>query len=281
MRALRLLAVPIVAAFVFISAAAPASAQFTIDFTVGQPPPPIPSYTVLPVQNPNYIWQPGYWAWGPGGYYWVPGTWVAPPQTGYLWTPGYWGYNNGGYGWNPGYWATQVGFYGGINYGPAYPGTGFYGGQWGPGGFSYNTAVWPVNTTVIHNTYINRTVINRTVINRTSYNGGRGGIQMHPDAHQLEVEHIHHIDATTEQREHAQEAARDRNTYSHVNSGKPEMRTAPKPLSHQNPMPTHRPVSQEDKAAANAQVQHKAPPAQHPQSKPPSGQNSNKKPPVR
>jgi hypothetical protein len=275
MRVARYLAIPLVAVFFFLNAA-PSRAQFAINFTIGQPPPPIPSYSVLPVQNPGYIWQPGYWAWGPGGYYWVPGTWLAPPQTGYLWTPGYWGYSNGGYMWNPGYWAQQVGFYGGIYYGPAYPGTGFYGGQWTPAGFSYNTAVWPVNTTVIHNTYINRTVINRTVINRTSYNGGKGGIVMHPDAQQEHVMQLHHIAATPQQVEHAKEPSRDRYTYSHVNSGKPEMRTAQKPLSHSNPMPQHRPVTQEDRAAANAQI-HKAPPAQHPANQ---QHPNNKKPPV-
>ena len=48
----------------------------------------------------------------------------------------------------------------GINYGYGYFGTGFVGGYWSGGAFNYNTAVMPVNQTVIHNTY-NRTVINR------------------------------------------------------------------------------------------------------------------------
>jgi len=277
MRAFRLIWIPIIAVFLF-SIPAPSRAQFTIGFTIGQPPPPIPEYTVLPAQNPNYIWQPGYWAWGAAGYYWVPGTWVAPPQTGYLWTPGYWGYNNGGYAWNSGYWAQQEGFYGGIYYGPAYPGTGFYGGRWTPSGFSYNTAVWPVNRTIVHNTYINKTVIHKTVINRTSYNGGKGGVIMRPDAQQLHVAQMHHIDATKEQQEHAKEAARDRNTYQRANNGKPQMKTASKPLIHSNPMPQHNNITNEDRAAANKQVQKnppKAPPSQH------SQQNSNKKPPVR
>ena len=48
-------------------------------------------------------------------------------ESGYLWTPGYWGYSGNAYGWNQGYWATQVGFYGGINYGAGYYGSGYSG----------------------------------------------------------------------------------------------------------------------------------------------------------
>ncbi|MBV8432711.1 MAG: YXWGXW repeat-containing protein [Candidatus Eremiobacteraeota bacterium] len=251
MRAFRLFAVPIIALFVFMAYPAPSSAQITIGFTIGAAPPPMPTYDVPPAPYQNYMWQPGYWAWGPAGYYWVPGTWVQPPQTGLYWTPGYWGYNNGGYGWNNGYWAPQVGFYGGINYGAGYYGNGFYGGQWTPSGFSYNTAVWPVNTTVIHNTYINRTVINRTVINRTSYNGGSGGIQMHPDAAQERVLHMQHVQATELQQQHAREAAQDRNLYASVNHGKPAMLTSAKPFT----APPHNdPPTDADKAAAHAQM---------------------------
>jgi hypothetical protein len=89
------------------------------------------------------MWTPGYWAWdGVGDYYWVPGTWVEAPQPGYLWTPGYWGWGDGGvYVFHGGYWGTQVGFYGGVNYGFGYGGGGFAGGEWRGGSFAYNTAV--------------------------------------------------------------------------------------------------------------------------------------------
>jgi hypothetical protein len=40
--------------------------------------------------------------------------------------------------WNAGYWGPTVGYYGGINYGFGYFGTGFYGGYWGSGHFWYN-----------------------------------------------------------------------------------------------------------------------------------------------
>ena len=46
----------------------------------------------------------------------------------------------GGYFWNAGYWGRHIGYYGGINYGFGYFGTGFYGGYWNGGHFFYNGA---------------------------------------------------------------------------------------------------------------------------------------------
>jgi hypothetical protein len=274
----------IVAALLFAAIPAPSNAQFMVGFTIGVPPPALPVYdTIPPAPAPNYMWTPGYWAWGPAGYYWVPGTWVLAPQPGYLWTPGYWGYNNGYYGYNNGYWAPQVGFYGGINYGFGYPGTGFYGGQWAPSGFSYNTAVWPVNTSTVTNVYNNTTVINRTVIvRRTAYNGGPGGIVAHPNAQQLAVAREHHIALTSEQREHIRSASQDRRLLASANHGHPDptLLTQPKPLSGKPP--GAEPIRGTDRQAAEAQVHHAgAPaPAHHPSNamttehKPPSNETA-------
>lgn len=271
MRAFRFI-IPIVAVFL-LAIPAPSSAQVSIGFTIGQPPPPMPAYgSIPPAPYPNDMWTPGYWSYGPAGYYWVPGTWVQPPQTGLYWTPGYWGYTNGGYGWNNGYWANQVGFYGGVNYGYGYPGTGFYGGTWQPSGFSYNTAVWPVNQNVIHNTYVNKTVINKTVINRTSYNGGKGGIMMHPNAREERVMHERHYEPTAAQRDHAQVASRDRNSYSNVNHGHPSNVSEPKPYNANHHPKNAAPVTDQDKAAAkhNNPQHNQKPPADHNNQKPPA-----------
>lgn len=139
-----------------LAASAQVSVGVGIGFNIGTPPPPLPYYTQPPAPFPNAIWTPGYWAWGPAGYYWVPGTWVQPPSVGLYWTPGYWGYTNGAYAWNAGYWGPQVGFYGGINYGFGYLGTGFVGGFWSGGAFNYNTAVMNVNRTVFTTPIIRR-----------------------------------------------------------------------------------------------------------------------------
>ena len=103
--------------------------------------------------GPDYLWTPGYWAYGAEGYYWVPGTWVVAPQPGFLWTPGYWGFAGGVYeagmpAIGVPMWASFMAAHHGFGYG----GVGFGGGRWVGGHFSYNTAAANVNTTVIHNT---------------------------------------------------------------------------------------------------------------------------------
>ena len=57
-----------------------------------------------------------------------------------------------------GYWGPQVGFYGGINYGFGYVGTGYAGGTGDGGNFFYNSRVNNVNVHAIHNVY-QRTVV--------------------------------------------------------------------------------------------------------------------------
>ena len=69
-----------------------------------QAPPPLPDYDQPPAPGDDYLWTPGYWAWGTDGYYWVPGGWVEAPYQGALWTPGYWGFYNNRYGFYGGYW---------------------------------------------------------------------------------------------------------------------------------------------------------------------------------
>jgi len=194
-------------------------------------PPPIPYYTPPPVPQANYIWMPGYWAWGIAGYYWVPGTWVLAPQYGLLWTPGYWSWQNGGYAWHQGYWASSVGFYGGVNYGAGYYGNGFVGGRWSNNVFRYNTAVLPVtNATIIKNVYVDKTVVvNGT--NRVSYNGGPSGTSARPTASDAAVARAPHVAMTAAQQQHVQVAAQDRALLAKVNAGKPPVVAAPRPFT--------------------------------------------------
>jgi hypothetical protein len=104
-------------------------------------PPPLRVYVQPPCPGEGYIWTPGNWAYRAAGYVWVPGAWVLAPQPGYLFTPGYWAFVDGAYLWHRGYWGPHVGYYGGVNYGFGYPGSGFYGGRWEGGHFFYNRAV--------------------------------------------------------------------------------------------------------------------------------------------
>ncbi len=194
-------------------------------------PPSIPVYDQPDAPEPNYIWQPGYWAWGSYGYYWVPGTWVPAPQPNYLWTPGYWAWNADGYVWNPGYWALAIGFYGGINYGCGYFGQGYDGGRWEHNVFRYNTYVTRVNTTIVRNVYIDRNVFVNESSSRVSYNGGQGGAQQRPTPEQLSVAKAHHLGMTDLQREHLKAAEQDRRLLASVNHDRPPVLAVGHPLS--------------------------------------------------
>jgi hypothetical protein len=194
-----------------------------ISATIG--PPPLPVYVQPPCPVEGYLWEPGYWAYddADGDYYWVPGVWVAPPNFGLLWTPCYWGYSGNVYVFHEGYWGPQVGFYGGIDYGFGYFGSGFAGGRWEGRSFRYNTAVVNVNTTVIRNTYRDPGVINnRTVVNnnRLSYNGP-GGVNVRPRPAELQAMRERHVRPTNEQLTHQQVARKDRNQFASVNHGRP------------------------------------------------------------
>jgi len=220
---------------IFAATPAPSHAQVAVDIGIGINigPPAIPVYAQPPVPAPNYIWAPGYWAWGPAGYYWVPGTWVLAPAPGLVWTPGYWAWNNGVYAWNPGYWAPAVGFYGGVDYGAGYYGYGYVGGAWQGDNFAYNTAVTNVNRTYVRNVYIDKTVIvNNTTVNRVSYNGGPGGLTARPTLQELTVEHLdHHAPATAAQLQNQKVAEGNRNFLARVNQGHPVVAAVEHPLS--------------------------------------------------
>jgi len=252
--------IPAIFAALLIAAvplASPAQFSVGIGFTAGIPPPAIPYYAQPPAPYPNYQWTPGYWAWGPAGYYWVPGTWVAPPAVGLLWTPGYWGASGGGFGWNAGYWGASVGFYGGINYGFGYPGSGFYGGGWSGNSFRYNTAVTNVNRTVIHNTY-NKTVVNNGNFCRNchnvSYNGGKGGTTLTPTHGQIQARQNGRA-PTTDQKNQAKFAGQDRNQLATVNNGRPSLTSSNKAFSDTNRPANSKPITTQDKQVGQQKFQ--------------------------
>ena len=218
--ALALAALPVVPAV--------SQAGIAVGVSITLAPPVLPVYVQPALPAPGYIWQPGYWAYGDDGYYWVPGTWVLPPQPGVLWTPGYWGWVGGAYLWHVGYWGPHVGFYGGVNYGFGYTGVGFQGGYWRGGAFFYNRAVMNVGTVHVTNIY-NRTVINNVTVNRVSFNGGHGGIQARPTAHELAAEHERHFQPTVAQRDHEHDAFSNKDLRASVNHGRPPVAATARP----------------------------------------------------
>jgi hypothetical protein len=224
MRFIRVLCLSVVT---LILPGSPSSAQI-VGVSVRVAPPPIPVYVQPPIPSPGYLWVPGYWAWEEDDYFWVPGTWVLPPTVGYLWTPGYWYWGDGSYLWRAGYWGPRVGFYGGVNYGCGYYGTGFVGGHWRGRVFAYNRAVTNIGTTRITNVYVDKTVIIKKTTSNVSFNGGTGGTDARPNVEEQASEHGKRTPPTYMQRTHQRAASTNRALFAKVNDGKPATATTTK-----------------------------------------------------
>jgi YXWGXW repeat-containing protein len=210
----------------------PAVALAQISVSVSIAPPPLPVYVQPPIPGPGYLWTPGYWNWDADAndYYWVPGTWVLAPFIGALWTPGYWSWGGSGYLWHSGYWGTQIGFYGGINYGFGYGGVGYQGGYWDRGAFSYNRTVNNLSNTNITNVY-NRTVINNTTVSRVSYNGGNGGVDARPTPAEARFATMPHVSVTPLQLQHEQSAHKNPDQLAARNHGVPTVAATTRPAT--------------------------------------------------
>ncbi len=193
-----------------------------------QPPPPLPEYEQPEAPAPNYLWTPGYWSYAPVGYYWVPGVWCAPPYYGALWTPPYWGFFAGRYLFHHGFWGRHIGFYGGVNYGFGYTGSGYHGGYWNGRNFYYNRAVNRVDTTNITNVYNRTVIINNN--SRVSYNGGRGGVAYRPQPAEVAAMRAPRIAPMTSQVQVRQEASQNRAQFYNQNKGRPALVAAPRPI---------------------------------------------------
>jgi hypothetical protein len=205
---------------------APAVAQAQLIISVGIAPPLLPVYAQPEIPGYGYIWVPGYWAYGPEGYFWVPGTWVLPPQDDYLWTPAYWDFDAGFYRFHRGYWGPHIGYYGGINYGFGYFGTGYEGGYWRDRHFYYNSQVNRLRPGI---QYVYDRPVQQAAYNRVSYNGGQGGVTYRPGPQELVAQREHHVDATRDQVQHQTLASQDRQQFARNNGGRPAVTAAPTP----------------------------------------------------
>jgi WXXGXW repeat (2 copies) len=207
----------------------PTQARISIGVSVGIAPPPLLVYEQPPCPGPNFIWTPGYWAWGPDGYFWVPGTWVLAPYPGELWTPGYWSWDMDGddFVWNEGYWGPEVGFYGGINYGFGYFGVGYEGGYWQHNRFYYDREVNNLRNSNVATVYDGRVIDRRT--DYVSYNGGRGGISARPTARELAAARERHDPPAPLQRTQLQAARWNRAQLASANGGRPAVAATQRP----------------------------------------------------
>jgi len=191
------------------------------------PPPPLPVYAQPPIPAEGYMWTPGYWAWNDAAddYYWVPGTWVRPPRPRLYWTPGYWAFRSGRYAFNPGYWGSRVGFYGGIDYGYGYGGTGYQGGRWQGDRLYYNTAVNNFSNPPIRDVY-RQTVVDRRAPIHVSFSGD-GGASARASPVELAAEKAARIAPTPIQNQHVQFARTSPGLRASVNHGRPAIAATP------------------------------------------------------
>jgi hypothetical protein len=214
----------------------PLGAWAEVSLAINIAPPALPVYAQPPVPGDGYIWMPGYWAWSAteSDYYWVPGTWVLAPTAGDLWTPGYWAFENAGYFWHVGYWGSSVGFYGGLNYGYGYTGSGYQGGRWDHGVFRYNRAASNVNTTLVHNVY-SAPVLNRAGATRASFNGGPSGARARPTAPERQLQVAAHAGPTAEQVQHEHQALTTPTQRASISHGAPTVAATPRPSAFEAP----------------------------------------------
>ena len=207
------------------------------DEQASEPPPPLPDYEQPMAPGPDYIWAPGYWAWGPDGYYWVPGYWVEAPYVGALWTPGYWGFGGGFYRFHHGFWGLHIGFYGGIDYGFGYSGYGYDGGYWNGGQFFYNTAYNRVDRNVVRNVYAHGNGGGGRFTGGVSYNGGRGGVQASPRPAEIAVMHEQRRAPMPAQAALQQRSAQNRQQLYSQNKGRPAAAVSARAIASNHAMP--------------------------------------------
>lgn len=223
-------------------------------------PPDLPEYEQPEPPNPDYLWTPGYWDNSAAGYYWVPGAWVAPPYIGALWTPGWWGYYGHRYRFHHGYWGTNIGFYGGMNYGFGYLGVGYVGGYWNQNHFWYNRSYNRINNGWRY-AYTRPAPRNQYFTNnRVGYYGGQGGIRRPPMRAELLARAQRVTPPMRQQMQVRTVAAQNRGQFYSTNRGRPASFAAARPLAADRgisrPAPIAPAVMQQHVTALRQQQQH-------------------------
>ena len=257
MRAVRL-ASALMAAAITLAPLAVARAQIGLGVTITIAPPMLPVYLQPPMPGIGYIWTPGYWAYGDAAYYWVPGVWVEPPGVGLYWTPGYWGWSGGIYRFSAGYWGPQVGYYGGINYGYGYGGSGYQGGEWRGRDFHYNQS--NNNFGAVHVTHIYEGPATQHQGEAPSFNGPHG-TQARPNPREEQAGRLGHVQPTAQQERHGQAAAQDHAARAPGNGGHPAPGSAPQ----REVQPQHQQAPQREAPPQHQQAPQREVPPQHQQ----------------
>lgn len=60
--------------------------------------------TVAPSPGVDFLWVPGFHAWGGGRWGWTPGHWERPPRPGVSWHAPHYENRSGRHYWSRGHW---------------------------------------------------------------------------------------------------------------------------------------------------------------------------------
>jgi WXXGXW repeat (2 copies) len=96
------LALPALAATLFLGVASPAFSAIGIDIQIAPPPPP--PNIIVPAPRVGFVWAPGYWQWNGQRHVWVEGRWLRA-HPGHHWVPEHWVEHHGHYRFVRGHWA--------------------------------------------------------------------------------------------------------------------------------------------------------------------------------
>jgi hypothetical protein len=253
--------------FAILALATPLSLAAGVNLSINVGPPPLPYYDQPACPQEGFAWTPGYWAWGDEGYFWVPGTWVLAPAPGMLWTPGYWGGDGGSFVFHSGYWGPHVGFYGGVNYGYGYGGSGFQGGYWQGRNYFYNRSVANVGSSNFRNVYSRNVAVNNSHV---AFNGGSGGLRAAPTGPERTALRERHLPPTAAQDQHHQSAGQNKAFLASVNHGKPQVAATGRPgdFSPRNVTPAKAAGGQMPQPRVNGPGKAPASPGKAPETRP-------------
>ena len=94
------LALPALAAAMFLGTASPAFSAIGIDIQIA---PPTPRVIEVPPPRAGFVWAPGYWRWDGHQHVWVDGRFMKE-RHGQHWVPEHWDERHGHYHFEPGHW---------------------------------------------------------------------------------------------------------------------------------------------------------------------------------
>jgi len=125
-----------------------------------------------------------------------------------------------------------VGYYGGLNYGHGYTGTGYQGGRWDHVVFFYNRAASNARVQVVHNRLYNSRLVNYASRGQVSFNGGPAGSSARPSLTERHLQATEHAAPRDEQLRHEHQALTTPTQRANGPHGQPQVAATPRPSEY-------------------------------------------------